>query len=81
MPITSDNIFTGLWTNWSRGAVMGATLTMSSSSGIILTAVLAIFVQLIGSHVWHLASYVIHRVRDTDKVGYATAYSQDITSN
>ena len=68
MAITSNDIFTGLWTNWAKGSVFGATITIPSGTGAILTAVLAIFVQLAANHIWHLASYIIHRVRDTDEV-------------
>ena len=68
MGITSDDIYTGLWTNWARGYVFGATITVPSSTGAILTAILAIFVQLAANHIWHLVAYIIHRIRDTDKV-------------
>lgn len=68
MAVTSSEIYTGLWTNWAHGKVLGATITVPSNTGIILTAILAIFVQLVGGHIWHVASYFLHRIRDTDRV-------------
>jgi hypothetical protein len=37
-------IYVGVWTNWSRGAVMGATLTLSQTDSTLLIAFVAFFV-------------------------------------
>jgi len=68
MPITSADIYTGFWTNWSSGSVLGATVTVPSNTGTVVTAVVAIYVQLVAGHIWNLMAYVIHRIRDRDTV-------------
>lgn len=45
MSSTSD-IYVGFWTNWSKGAVLGSTLTLANRNGVILVAALAIFIQV-----------------------------------
>lgn len=63
MPITDNDIYMGLWTNWSHGRVMGAVLTVRSETGAIVTALLAIFVQLTASYLWQLIAACPHHVR------------------
>lgn len=45
---TNSTVYTGVWINWSKGPVLGSTLTMSVRNGGIMIAVLALFVQLAG---------------------------------
>jgi hypothetical protein len=37
-------VYLGVWTNWSRGQVMGSTLTLDRRNGSLLIAFLAFFV-------------------------------------
>ncbi|CZR58417.1 uncharacterized protein PAC_08309 [Phialocephala subalpina] len=46
---TSSTYYTGIWINESKGAVLGATHTVSPRVGVILVAVLALFVSLAGT--------------------------------
>jgi hypothetical protein len=41
-----QTIYTGVWTNWSKGAVVGSTITLSNRNGAVLIAALAIFIQV-----------------------------------
>ncbi|KAK3984168.1 hypothetical protein QBC44DRAFT_313457 [Cladorrhinum sp. PSN332] len=43
-PTEQYNIFTGIWTNWSKGKVMGWTLTLTRSNGNLVIAFLAAFI-------------------------------------
>ena len=56
-------IYTGLWINWSHGAVLGSTLTLSASHGGLLTAFLAIFVSVAGAACWTITSFALHQYR------------------
>ncbi|KAK8135053.1 hypothetical protein PG984_007065 [Apiospora sp. TS-2023a] len=56
-----NQIYLGVWTNWSRGsAVMGATLTMTQSSGNILIAFTAIFIPFVASRFWKMLCFAFH---------------------
>lgn len=57
------HMYTGVWINWSRGAILGSTLTLSSRDGGLLTAFLAIFISAAGAALWRILSYIIHQVR------------------
>lgn len=58
-------VYTGVWTNWSRGRVLGTTITLSNSDGDLVIAFTAFFVGLIASRFWRIACLVFHRVYST----------------
>ncbi|KAF2142260.1 uncharacterized protein K452DRAFT_200233, partial [Aplosporella prunicola CBS 121167] len=53
-------IFTGVWTNWSYGAIRGSTLTLSRSNGNFLVAALALFVTTTGACFWRIVCFALH---------------------
>ena len=59
----SAPIYTGFWTNWSRGNIRGATLTLGEASSGLLTAAIATFVTLVGTQLWKILVYIIHQSR------------------
>ncbi|KAL9638460.1 MAG: hypothetical protein Q9164_001539 [Protoblastenia rupestris] len=56
-------IYTGPWINWSRGLVLGSTITLSQRDAGLLTAFLGIFVTAAGAACWRLLSYAVHQHR------------------
>ena len=60
-------IYTGHWINWSRGAILGSTLTLSTRDGGLLTAFIAIFVTLAGAAFWKILSYLLHQYRASEE--------------
>lgn len=58
--------FTGVWHNWSHGAVRGATLTLSQKDAGYLTAFLAIFVSFAGGMFWRITGFALHQVWATN---------------
>ena len=54
---SSEQVYTGFWTNWTDGRVVGATLTLRN--GAYLVAFLALFVRIVGGHFWRLLCYII----------------------
>ncbi|KAL9024837.1 MAG: hypothetical protein Q9196_006223 [Gyalolechia fulgens] len=64
MSQTADSIiYTGTWTNWSQGRVLGSTITLSERNGGLLTAFLATFVAMAGVACWAIMSYTLHQAR------------------
>ena len=57
------HVYTGIWINWSRGTILGSTLTLSDRDGGLLIAFLAIFVSAAGGALWRIISYIIHQSR------------------
>lgn len=59
--LTGAEIYTGAWVDWSRGAVLGSTVTLSARYASVLTAFLALFVTIVGSCLWRISSFIIHQ--------------------
>ncbi|KAL1638028.1 hypothetical protein SLS58_009049 [Diplodia intermedia] len=60
--VADNGVYMGFWTNWSRGAILGATLTLNHSDGGLLTAFLALFVTFTGTCFWRIICFVLHFV-------------------
>ncbi len=52
----------GAWTDWSRGAVYGATLTLYRRDGDLLIAFVAFFVAYVGTRFWRLLCVILHYI-------------------
>lgn len=57
---------TGTWTNWSRGPVSGATLTLTRQDGNLLIAFLAFFIGIVGNRLWRILCIVMHLAYSTN---------------
>ena len=53
--------YTGPWINWSHGAVLGTTITLSSRDGSLFTAFLAMFVTVTGAAWWRITCFLLHQ--------------------
>jgi hypothetical protein len=59
----NSTAYTGAWINWSRGPVLGATLTLPNSYGAALVSAVAVLVHLSGTFSWMTICYVLHQWR------------------
>lgn len=50
-----------------NGRLRGSTLTLPKESGSILIAFLALFVGIVGSHLWSMLCFIIHQYRATPR--------------
>ncbi|KAK3322745.1 hypothetical protein B0H66DRAFT_515399 [Apodospora peruviana] len=60
-------VYLGQWINWSRGPVLGATLTMTRSNGNLLIGFLAFFVAVVGARFWRITALLLHFQNSTDQ--------------
>ncbi|KAI9149485.1 cytochrome p450 protein [Paramyrothecium foliicola] len=67
-------VYVGLWTDWSHGPVMGKTLTVTGSDGALIIAFVAFFITMIGSQVWRIICFILHRL-------YSAPRAQDALHN
>ncbi|CAN8104865.1 unnamed protein product [Discula destructiva] len=58
-------IHLGLWTDWTRGRILGQTLTLSRNNANLLIAFTASFVVFVGSRLWSIACLFLHRSYST----------------
>ncbi|KAF2003590.1 hypothetical protein P154DRAFT_486179 [Amniculicola lignicola CBS 123094] len=61
------SVYLGFWTNWSQGAVRGATITLTRQHGTFLIAFLAIYVGMVGKSFWRLGCFSLHYYLSSDK--------------
>jgi len=67
MSVDPNNVYVGLWTDVTRGRILGAVITLPSSAGAVFIALLAVFVHVAGIHLWHLVRFALHQFQATDK--------------
>lgn len=60
-------IHLGIWTDWTRGPILGQTLTLSRNNANLLIAFTASFVVFVGSRIWAIACLSLHRAYSTAK--------------
>jgi hypothetical protein len=58
---TEYDVQLGVWTNWSRGPVLGATLTLARFEANLLISFISFFVGMVGTRFWRIASLAFHR--------------------
>ncbi|KAK8017269.1 hypothetical protein PG991_008345 [Apiospora marii] len=62
---SDGQVYLGAWTNWSRGRVMGATLTMTREQGNFLIAFTAFFIPFVVSRLWKSFAMLFHQCYST----------------
>ncbi|KAF2820131.1 hypothetical protein CC86DRAFT_429685 [Ophiobolus disseminans] len=58
-------VFLGVWINWSRGWILGSTLTSTQRNGALLVAFVALFITFVGSRLWRILCFTIHHTQST----------------
>ncbi|KAK8119255.1 uncharacterized protein PG998_003881 [Apiospora kogelbergensis] len=64
LPTTMDvsgNVYLGLWTNWSRGLVLGSTWTLSREHGNYIIVLTAFCIAFVATRFWRIACFFLHR--------------------
>lgn len=71
---SNQDVYTGLWTNYAKGRVAGATLTLHN--GAYLVAFLAMFVRVTGNYAWKLLCYLVFHINVTSSPPDETQHRQ-----
>lgn len=58
-----DEIYLGIWNNWTEKTWLASTLTLTKRDGALLVAFLALFLAWTGSRLWKLCCYAVFQVR------------------
>ncbi|KAI0454116.1 hypothetical protein F5B21DRAFT_525186 [Xylaria acuta] len=64
-PTDQYPIHTGTWINWSRGQVLGATLTLERQDANLLIAFTAFFIAFVATRTWRILCFAFHRASST----------------
>lgn len=65
--VTGYPVYTGFWTNWSDGKVMGATLTLTNSSARLLSAFVVFYLTVVTTRLWAIISFGVHAAISTSE--------------
>ncbi|EKG09753.1 hypothetical protein MPH_13186 [Macrophomina phaseolina MS6] len=62
MPASADyySIYEGIWINWSRGRILGSTITLNRRDGGLLISFIALFVTFVGTASWRIICFALH---------------------
>ncbi|KAK5636347.1 hypothetical protein RRF57_012059 [Xylaria bambusicola] len=71
-------VYLGRWTNWSRGPILGATLTTTKLYGNLLIAFVAIFIAFVASRFWRILCLVLHRCYSTSEARDAIHHQRQV---
>lgn len=69
-------VYLGMWTNWSRGRVMGSTLTLSREDGNYLLSFTASCIGLVSSRFWRILCFILHNSLSTSTPRDALCHQQ-----
>ena len=58
----TQQIYTGVWTNWDRGKILGSTVTVSQQDGNFLIAFIALFVSYAGTSLFRITCFAFHNI-------------------
>ena len=61
--MSSTEVFVGLWTDWSNGRVLGASITVSDNYGRYILSGTATFIGIVAGFAWALVVYFLHYIR------------------
>lgn len=61
--MSSSNVYTGFWIDWSGGRLYGSTITVTAANGAFVVAFSALFVQFASGHLWNLLNFIWHQYR------------------
>lgn len=68
----------GTWNDWSRGRILGATLTLSRQDGTLLIAFLAFFIGIVGNRFWRILCVIMHFAYSTDALSDGLHHQRQI---
>ena len=72
----ATRIYHGAWINWTDGAVLGATITVSSRDGNLVISFIAAFITIVGAQLWRILSYIVHQFRSSKNPQDGLHYQQ-----
>lgn len=64
----SDYIFQGCRVDWSKGRLLGSTLTLNSTNSTLLTNMLALFVTMVRGQFWIILRFTLHQHRASSEI-------------
>lgn len=75
-------VYEGIWINWTRGRVLGSTLTLNPQQTAIVSPALAILITIAGAQLWRLFQYGLHQSRATsEKRSFVFHQTQTVLRN
>lgn len=66
LAMSNYDVYTGVWTDWSRNQVFGVTLTTTRAYGSLLIAFLSLFVAVVGTNFWRISCFIFHYAYSTE---------------
>ncbi|KAI1304712.1 hypothetical protein F5Y03DRAFT_356751 [Xylaria venustula] len=63
--MSNNTVYLGVWANWSRGSILGSTLTTTKENENLLISFTAIFIGFVSSRLWKILCLLLYRYYST----------------
>ncbi|KAJ2976482.1 hypothetical protein NUW58_g8076 [Xylaria curta] len=73
-----NSVYLGVWTNWSRGPVLGLTLTTTRERGNLLLVLTAFFISFVATRLWKIFCLALHRSYSTSEPRDTVHHQQQV---
>ncbi|KAI1291187.1 hypothetical protein F5Y03DRAFT_377422 [Xylaria venustula] len=74
----NNNVYLGVWTNYSKGVIFGATFTTTQQRGALLIAFTGFLIPFVASRFWKLLCIVLHLTHSTSKPRNAVHHQRQV---
>jgi hypothetical protein len=61
--MSSIPVHIGLWTDWSKGRILGKSITVTDADGRYIISATSAFIGIVASFGWTIIVYLIHQIR------------------
>jgi len=61
--MSSIPVHTGVWLDWSKGPILGWSITVTDANGRYIISATSAFIGIVASSAWTIVSYIIHQIR------------------
>ncbi|KAF8537382.1 hypothetical protein BDD12DRAFT_887763 [Trichophaea hybrida] len=76
--MSTNNIYTGVWTNYSRGTIFGSTLTLTDARATALVSFLAVLITHTSTRSFKILRYISYHLRSHEIARDGLARQQDV---
>jgi hypothetical protein len=77
--MSSIPVHTGIWTDWSKGHILGKSITVTDDNGRYIISATSAFIGIVASFAWSIVAYFIHQIRASRDRGDVLYHQQQVS--
>ncbi|KAI1258953.1 hypothetical protein F5Y18DRAFT_443836 [Xylariaceae sp. FL1019] len=76
--MANDGVYLGVWTNYSKGEVLGATYTTTTQHGTLIIAFTGFLIPFVASRFWKILCIALHSTKSTSEPRHAIHHQHQV---